>query len=538
MKKIKDKTAELYTDYAKLIREFAHYIKRNRYVMILLGLSVCLVHGDKLFSTNNGIDTEKIIFEGREIYDSWMGIGRQGLVFLKWMLGQQNYNPYFAGLLTLLFLTATVVVFTFLFEAVRGERGGETEKTGQRYLNFAFGILLITHPVLTEQLYFSLQGAEVTLAFILCGTSLLLSHRRRFFMGTLLLIPALGVYQAMAPLYLFGIAATVCLHSMCIGKGKARLKEEIFYAFRLGAVFLAAFIINQTITALFFSKSAYLSNQVQWKRDRIGEGIRRIFAHVRDVLAGSGIFYTCVFFWLALGLFALVLWRNRGNSADKSDSGYSFPIRIWNLLLLSALLASPFYLTFVLGERPVIRGQLALPFTIAFMAYLAGLLLRESKKGVVRAVGKTILLFLCFSAVWRQTDITCRLYYSDAVRYQEDLWLAGNLEQDIIKFTGKCDYTGTVVFVGKRNAPGNCASLTGDVMGQSLFAWDTEVDPVNYWSSSRIIGFMHCMGTNYKAPTAAQTAQAAARAKGMPCYPAAGSMVWYEDMVVVKLSGE
>ena len=206
--------------------------------------------------------------------------------------------------------------------------------------------------------------------------------------------------------------------------------------------------------------------------------------------------------------------------------------------MLSALLASPFYLTLVLGERPVIRGQLALPFTMAFMAYLAGLLLRESKKGILTSVGKTILFLLCFTAIWQQTDITCRLYYSDAVRYQEDLWLAGNLEQDIIKFTGKCDYAGTVVFVGKRNAPGNCASLTGDVMGQSLFAWDTEVEPVNYWSSSRIIGFMHCMGTNYQAPTSDQTAQAAARALEMPCYPAEGSIEWCGDFLVVKLSGE
>ena len=538
LKKIKHSTAELFTHYAKLLREFAHYIKRNRYVIILLGFSVCLIHGDKLFSTNNGIDTEKIIFEGREIYESWIGIGRQGLVFLKWMLGQQNYNPYFAGLLALLFLTAAIVIFTFLFETVRGERGGETGKTGQRYLNFAFGILLITHPILTEQLYFSLQGAEVTLAFVLCGTSLLLSHRRRFVLGTLLLIPALGVYQAMAPLYLFGIAATACVHGMCIGKGKASLKEEIFYVFRLGGVFLTAFIINQTITALFFSKSSYLSRQVQWKKDQIWEGVGRIFAHVRDVLTGSGTFYFGAFFWLALVLLALVIRRNRGNGTDKSNTGYSFPVRIWNLLLLSALLASPFYLTLVLGERPVIRGQLALPFTMAFMAYLAGLLLRESKKGILTSVGKTILFLLCFTAIWQQTDITCRLYYSDAVRYQEDLWLAGNLEQDIIKFTGKCDYAGTVVFVGKRNAPGNCASLTGDVMGQSLFAWDTEVEPVNYWSSSRIIGFMHCMGTNYQAPTSDQTAQAAARALEMPCYPAEGSIEWCGDFLVVKLSGE
>lgn len=536
-------------DCQKLLREFLHFVKRNRYVILLLGIFTCLIHGDKLFSTNNGIDTEKIIFEGEEIYESWLGIGRQGLVFLKWMLGQRHYNPYFAGMLALLFLAVSTIVFTFLFELVRSERGGDTHKPGQRFLTFAFGLLLITHPILTEQLYFSLQGAEVTLAFILCGVSLLFAHRRHLLLGMLFLLPALGVYQAMAPLYLFGIVALVCLHGMCVSGG-IRVKEEVLYAARLTAVFLSSFVLNQMITGMFFSKTRYLTNQIQWNREQIWEGILRITSHVRDVFLGNGIFYFAGFFWLAVGLAMVIIWKLflRENFPRKNFpvvptekekvSKQNVCVVIWNLLLVLALYASPFYLTIVLGERPVIRGQLALPFVMGFLAYLLGVLLQESEKNRLTAMGKLFLSILVLYTVWQETDVTCRLYYTDAVRYQEDLWLAGNLEQDVIKFTGKCDYRGTVVFIGKRKAPGNCASLTGDVMGQSLFAWDTDVEPVNFWSSSRIIGFMHCMGTNYRAPTAEQTALALEASRDMPCYPADGSMAWCGDMVVVKLSEE
>ena len=162
----------------------------------------------------------------------------------------------------------------------------------------------------------------------------------------------------------------------------------------------------------------------------------------------------------------------------------------------------------------------------------------KAEKGKARKVTLITVVAISIFTVWQEADVTCRLYYTDAVRYQEDLQLAGHLEYDIARFTGDCNYDGTVVFVGKRNATGNCASIRGDVMGQSLFAWDTDVEPKNYWSSGRIVGFMHCQGANYKAPNVEQVEKAVKYAKNMKCYPADGSIGMYSDVVVVKLSGE
>lgn len=529
--------------YSKVVREFCSYIKRNRYVIAILTFFVCLLHSDKLSSVNSGIDTEKIIFAGGDIYRSWLGIGRQGLVFLKWMMGQLSYNPYFAGILTLLFLVMAVIAFCFLFEYIR--RGA-----GKGSLLLTFGMLLTAHPVLTEQLYFSLQGAEITFSFLLCAVSLFCAHHwaeKRggcwFVSGVLLLLPAFSVYQAMVPLYLFGIVAVCLLYGLRTGQetegGNASgIRKEMQYLFHLMTVFLLSLTVNQLITLLFFSKSDYLGKQIQWEASDMGEGVRRILAHVRDVVLGQGIFYSWIFFWLALGLLVLYLLRIRKNFAPELYG--------WNLFLLAALYASPFYLTILMGERPVIRGQLVLPFMTGFMAYLGGVLVQDMeaareqdyevwKKQVV-GFWKGYLMVVCLLALWQEAEVTCRLYYTDAVRYQEDLWLAGNLEQDIIRFTGQCYYDGPVVFVGKRSAAGNEACLTGDVMGQSLFAWDTGVEPQNYWSSSRIIGFMHCLGARYKEPNTNQVRLASRMAESMPCYPAQGSIVWCKDVLVVKLS--
>ncbi len=533
---------------SKFLKQFGFFLKRNRYILLLLSVFTFLIHGDKLFSTNSGIDTEKIIFEDKELYASWLGIGRQGLVLLKWILGQLHYNPYFAAVLTLVFLVGGVAVFGFLFELVQ-------KKAVPQAAFFLFGAIVIAHPVLTEQLYFSLQGAEVTLAFILCAGSLLCAHRfatrpisagktdlkgKRdltvsFVCGVLLLFPALGVYQAFAPFYLFGIVALCCLREWNTpGNKKQFAGEELRYFLKLCSIFFAGFLLNQGMTVLFFTGSDYLKKQVQWDPAQIGMGIGRILSHVRDVVLGVGVFYFGTFLWLSLVLFFLVFWHGRIRLREEE---WSLGLFWWKVFLLFGVYASPFFLTFLLGERPVIRGQLVLPFTMGFMTYmsvmLAGLVCTDKKKWFQ---GGIIVLGLL--TIWQEADITSRLYYTDAVRYQEDLWLAGNLKQDIVRFTNLCDYRGTVVFAGKRKAPGNCATITGDVMGQSLFAWDTGVEPENFWSSSRIIGFMHCMGTNYQKPTREQTMLATECARDMPCYPAEGSLGWCQGMVVVKLSGE
>ena len=102
----------------KIVIQIYLFLKRNSVALAVLAAMIVLLHGDKLFSTNSGIDTEKIIFAEESLYESWLGIGRQGLVLLKWIMGQLNFNPYFAGILTLTFLLSAVATFGFLFEAV------------------------------------------------------------------------------------------------------------------------------------------------------------------------------------------------------------------------------------------------------------------------------------------------------------------------------------------------------------------------------------------------------------------------------------
>ena len=62
-----------------------------------MGLFVFLLHSAKINSVVIGIDTEDLIHSEQNLYGGWLGTGRQGLVFLKYFLGNSHFNPYFSG---------------------------------------------------------------------------------------------------------------------------------------------------------------------------------------------------------------------------------------------------------------------------------------------------------------------------------------------------------------------------------------------------------------------------------------------------------
>ncbi|MCM1570122.1 MAG: glucosyltransferase domain-containing protein, partial [Roseburia sp.] len=133
----------------------AETVRKYSSRMMVMGLFVFLVHGSKLNSGIIGIDTENMINMGEGFYRGWLETGRQGLVGLKWLLGTISFNPYYAGLMTLVCLVMAAGAFLFLWEQASG---------GERLCMTGFllaAAVWFSHPVTTEQLYFSLQSMEI-----------------------------------------------------------------------------------------------------------------------------------------------------------------------------------------------------------------------------------------------------------------------------------------------------------------------------------------------------------------------------------------
>ncbi len=588
-----NKTKTFITDTTQILRAFLAYMQRNKITILLLSLFTFLIHGSKLYSINLGIDTEKVLDDPEDIYNSWHSIGRYGLTTIKQLLAQADFNPYFAGILTILLLIAAMVAFGFLFThsaqtpLQRASQNIPTETSCQSHQEsiglFLFGATVIAHPIMTEQLYFSLQGVEVTLSFLLCAVSLLFAHEwclkkelLRYVCAVLFLPLIFSVYQSFVPLYIFGAIALCCLYlpfsvpthrvssPVTVSeipsssdtpdfRASAIWKKYFLYIGQHIIVFASGLLINQLITNRFFGQSSYLTNQIYWDKNNLSDGFRRILSHIASVCLGYGDFYSPTFSIIAFML--LILWLtatpNYNITKPKTFTPPHPPatLLLLNILLLIALYLTPFYLTIFLGEHPVFRAQLVLPFTTGFMLYLICTLIYRQEilskeacpfhKPLPPLSGKlckTAFVAVSILCIWNEADITSRMYYTDALRFEQDLNLAESIARDISKVTEEQDYTGTIVFVGKKPVTYNPTYVKGDVMGQSFFAWDTDAEPVNCWSSHRIVGFMNCMGSHYQAPTQEEATNATALAATMSCYPLEGSIVMNDNLVIVKLS--
>ena len=299
-------------------------LKKYRSCLFVTVLLAFLVHGAKLNAGIIGIDTEDLLHLQDDFYGGWLHTGRQGLVFLKYVLGNAHFNPYFAGSMTLLLFGAAVAAFLWLWDRT----GGKTEEG----LAWGCGSLLwISHPAMAEQFYFSLQSMEICLAMVLTAAALYLSfqwvdrHAWRYALGSVgILLLVFSVYQSFVVMYIFGIVAMLLLQALREASEGAEVRTGAYVrrvALHCG-LFLAAFLLNTLITRLFFGSSSYLENQIFWGHASVKDCLHGIAGHVVKAFTG----YDSVFYHWGLGLLAaadlgLLLWFLKGSGRKGRKNG-------------------------------------------------------------------------------------------------------------------------------------------------------------------------------------------------------------------------
>ena len=521
------------------------YLAEYRGLMISLGVFVVMVHGSKLGSGIVGIDTEDIIRLQGDFYTGWMQSGRQGLVLIKRLLGTFDFNPYFAGGMTLALLWAAVLAFLSLWDSVWKE-ASQRQGTSQRqnvspkqesaaWGKVVGGFVWISHPVLTEQLYFSLQSVEICMGLLFTALALHLARRgiqkrHKGYIAScfLLLLLILSLYQIFVVVYVFGVLSMLVLEfagglARDEKSGCAQIWKSVLSH---GGLFLAAFSVNMVITGLFFNAgAAYLSGQIQWGRISIKEGFLRILDHGFKVCTGfHSLYFNAGFGLLALAVVCLAVrkvWKHRRDL-------YGL---LW-LLMTAALLSTPFWMTFLCAGAPVVRSQLVLPAVTCFMAYLVDRMGDGTRKAVAKnwmvmaAVLVSAIVILC------QVQTTLRLYYTDACRYEQDAVLG----REIIYAADNIGSGDSLVVIGSRPFSPNNACVVGETVGHSFFDFDTGVEPQCYWSTRRAVGFLHILGYNIGHASREACLDAVADSAGKPVFPQEGSVWRMGDVVVVKLS--
>lgn len=515
------------------------YLKRNRFLWMLAFLFMGLCHGTMMLGNTIGIDTEDIINLQGAFYGGWLTTGRQGLVLLKKLTDNAMFNPQLAGAATLLFLTGACILWTYLFAYI--------SKKENLFATAGFCIVFTVSTILTEQLYFKLQSMEVALGFCLMAWNLFFIYRtlelqmqgqtkRLILIGRYAItigvnLILFSIYQAMVPLYIFGAVACFYLHyyfhTDMITNGYDVVEKQKdskslcgFLGILIG-VFLVSFLLNQLITSLFFSGSDYLQSQFLWFSQPFTSCLLNIWNHMKEVMIGTQIYYVKTFVIYCVLLIASCVFFFKRHPEKKA--------KVFGVIALLGVLLAPFYMTIICGHAPVIRAQLVLPFTVAFMVYVL-FLVADGKKVMTYA-----LLVIGFVTAYLQLRYTMLLNYSDQVRYESDVRMASSMIERIdLLQNEECSYP--VVFIGTQSAKLNNSCIKGEVIGYSFFEWDAAVEPYGYYNSRRVLGLMQTMGVNYTWADVDTTKAAYEYSQDMKSWPAKESVALYQDTIIVKLS--
>jgi len=504
----------------KLYKEAEEFFRMHK-AALFINVCVCLIcYGHLVFSQNVGIDTEHVInYPGTTM--QWESIGRQGLLYTKWLFGILEYNPYLGGALFLGSFILLGSMIMFLCWRISGK--------DDSYPYGWFAVLFSTCPVWMIQFYFSLQRAEVVVGmlygvisvFALC--EILFFRQRKIYWFVLCLffgVWCLASYQSCALLYI-----SLCVLCYLLDFFRDCKREWKVYAKHILGLIAGFGVIYASYYALIsrsLANNYYLSAQIKWGEYPVSQSLSLIFDHIKCMLNWhiesdvSAFPLSCICVFLLFCAYFLKVKKN-------------IPMLF---LGLAGLMVSPFLFTIYIGDKSIARTQFAQPLVCAAACMLFwGLCKREGWRLIWT---KRISMAAAAAIVWICISLILSLEYTEDIRYREDAVVSQTIATDVGRIEEAQGLP--IILVGERKAKLNGASKPADIYGYSFYQWDHSVgNPTG--ATWRVVGFMKTLGIDVESGAKFRK-KAIKAAEGMPCYPAEGYVKVCKNFVVVKLAEE
>ena len=523
------------------LKNFCDFCKNNILLLIATALALFFCYGIKLFQYSIGIDTE--LFKSGSL-KFFISIGRFGLSLLMLLLNIKGFNPFtaFFGAFCLIWLF--VISHAYIIALF-------CKNTGKNNALIPFALVFISSPIWAEQFYFVFQAREVALMVLLCPFTVYImfkgfidNKKGNIIFAFLSLIFMTSVYQGMVPFFCCSVFICFMLFletSDYEAKTYRNLCLKIF-AMTVCAMVVYIIIDRILIPSIYTGKMPYLDYWNKWGYASIKEIILRILSFVYILTIGgisqvqdivnpimvlnvgmekaerianmSKTFGNILLLPLAL-LFII-------KSIDIARKKFTSDKKILYIIAAIGIPISIMFLAILGGNKPPIRTVYVLPLAFAFMFFF--LIKNYSNKYRI-----AVACFALLTAAY-QAQITAQLLYSDQLRFNEDVRLAYEIRDMIVK-TSSDNENLPVAIIGRSKASEkfhtNANFMQGDVIGYSFFEWA---------GGGRSLGFMCSLGINFNSPNGEQMERAILEAAYMPSYPNPGFVKKLPDVIVVKLS--
>jgi hypothetical protein len=507
------------------LKSFCDFCKNNILLLVAVTIALFFCYGIKLFQYSIGIDTEQIITFQVQQFKSSTQIGRFGFTALHWLLHIKEFNPFTTFLSTFCLIWLFTVSQAYIIAIF-------SKNIGKNNAFIPFALVFITSPFWAEQFYFTLQSAEIALMVLICPFAIYLlfkgfldNEKNKVAFAFLMIILMTSVYQAMIPFFCCNVF--ICF-LLLLKNSNYELSIYRNLYLKLFAILIAAIIVYSVIDRILIpfifdiEKTQYFDNMNLWRQKTFKENILRIlgFGYIilnpmilsaeipQSVVNNSKVFGNILL--LPVAIFFMVKVIKTKLHFLYILTGIFIPLSIMFLAILG-------------GNIPPMRAMYVLPLAFAFMFFF---LIETCSKKVAIAV----VILALFTGIY-QAQITAQLFYSDQLRYNEDVRLAYEIREAVIKTSDNESLP--VVIIGKYNIAEKFHAnfLQGEVIGHSFFEWGQDVRE----ATERSLDFMRTLGIQFDSPNDEQLEKAVKEAYSMPHYPYDGYVKKLPNIIIVKL---
>lgn len=434
------------------MKKIMNFMKSEKLILSLIFILMFVIY---FYYFNNiiSIDTEHFIINKNELLNSWIGINRFSLVFIKNIINIP-FNILITRIFTFILFYISIIIYTYLFSKWINNK--------EKLIKFIIAILISTTPIFAEQFGFTLQSAEIAFGLLLFGINFILlenyfngKNKINLLISIIMTTFCFGLYQAFVPLYI-----AISIFYLLTHENK-KIKELIIMFFISFAIYyLIGYVVKNYIYQV---NSTYLSNSFNWKNISLLKNILRIGYFGVTTLLGITKFHSISYLvFLIIGTITLIKNRN-----------------IKDLLLYFVMAITPFLLIITTASNTAYRAQFSYIFVLIFMfLYLIKML--KNKK---------IIYIIIILPIIKQCIFTPTFLYNDYKRFSQDIKIADYISE-IIETENKC-----IIFVGKYN---NEIKFKGETLGNSFAAWDYDS---NIGVNVRMHGFLQTQNINYRIPS-------------------------------------
>lgn len=460
---------------------FFTFLNKSKIPILIITFFLLLTYGGRLVNNSFSIDTELYMKSYSDNFTWWMSLNRWALVVFNKLFAMDNLLIFQTNFLTVSLILLYSILFNYLFYLHIDKK---YDKSFYK-LQFIFPIVMLTSPIFAEMYNFAILNTGIAFGICLIGISLILYENISFkenkvltyfiyLIGITLTTFAFGIYQAIVPLYLLIVA--ICYLLKCFKDKNISFK----WLFKQIILFVISSLAYLIICKIFCPANSYLNSG--WSTAGM-TCIKYIYDVIIRTLKCETIYYNITYL---VAIFIVIIVNIILLLKKKNNIG----------IVLGSLgvISSPFFINIITGVDQLKRTQFNYPICIGFIFLIFALILYNKNYKYIY----TLFIIFVFGVSYKQAMISGNLFYSDEVRFQNDVLLAEKIETMIEEkewYNNEKKYT--LILLGEIKNTAHNSYLKGEVMGHSFFEFDSKA---HYGVSTRVPAFMETLGYYYNGP--------------------------------------